>query len=290
MVNRFLSAVIIAGALYGIADAKELIAYSQLTDGYWQIWTVEPDGGNKQKITDSPMDKRDPVWIKAGKAIAFRTHNGQLFTRDLTTKKEEELLTQLRNIANPYYCNATDEIVFVLFDPQATDVGNIWKSGGDGKNPVVLIRDNILKYRPVFSPRGDKVAFVKVDSSTRSHHLWLMNADGSNPRQLTKGKGLMTLPDFSPDNTTITFTSNFNDNNYEIYTLDIASLKINRLTKHPGLDSHSRFSTDGSKVVFVSNRSGNQQIWVMDKDGSNPKQITDGEAESVSPAWGEIKE
>jgi TolB protein len=154
----------------------------------------------------------------------------------------------------------------------------------------VLSRDNILKYQPNFSPQGDKIAFVKTDSTTRSHNIWIMDADGGSPRQLTREKGLSTLPSFAPDGRALTFTSNFKDKNYDIYLLDIASLRITRLTQHPGLDTYSRFSPDGTKLIFVSNRGGNQQIWVMNKDGSGAKQITSGDAESVSPAWGEIKE
>ena len=84
------------------AEASDRIAYSRLTDGYWQIWTIAPDGTDQHKITDSPMDKRDPVWIKDGKAIVFRTNNGQLFMFDLAVKKEQELLTQFKNIVNPH--------------------------------------------------------------------------------------------------------------------------------------------------------------------------------------------
>ncbi len=267
------------------AQAKEQIAFSRVVGGYWQIWTMNPDGTEEKAVTDSPFDKRDPIWVKDDQAIAYRTNNGQLFIFDLKSGSEQELLTQLRNISNPDYNNATGGFIFTRFDPRSTDVSNIWKADESGENSATLTRDNILKYQPVFSFRGDKIAYVQGEPKTLNHHIWLMGADGSNPRQLTTEKGFFTLPSFSPDGTELTLTANYQDDNYEIYTMDIASLKMKRITHDPALDTHSRFSPDGKSLVFVSDRSGTQQIWVMGRDGANPKQITTGTQEAINPAW-----
>jgi Tol biopolymer transport system component len=38
------------------------------------------------------------------------------------------------------------------------------------------------------------------------------------------------------------------------------------------------FSPDGSKIVYTSKKSGNEEIWVMNSDGSNKTQLTDNNA------------
>lgn len=43
-------------------------------------------------------------------------------------------------------------------------------------------------------------------------------------------------------------------------------------------------STEG-KIAFVSDRSGHEDIYLMDRDGSNPVAITNDEAEDSQPAW-----
>ena len=272
------------------ADAKEAIVFSRQTDGYWQIWTMDPDGSHQRVVTSSKIDKRDPVWIQSGKGIAFRTNNGELFTVGLNGDKEKEILTNFKSINNPHYCETTGEVVFVRFDPRTQDASNIWKTDLDGKKAVVLTRDSMLKYQPAFSVDGAKVAFVRADPKTLAHHIWLIDADGSHPRQLTHKTGFSTLPSFSPDGKRVTFTSNYQDGNYEIYILNVENLQITRVTHYPGLDTHSRFSRDGQKLVFVSDRGGNQQVWVMDIDGKNAKQLTSGTEESINPSWGEIRE
>ncbi len=40
-----------------------------------------------------------------------------------------------------------------------------------------------------------------------------------------------------------------------------------------------------SKMAFISDRSGNKELWVMDWNGSNPKQLTKHGAIALAPAW-----
>lgn len=46
-----------------------------------------------------------------------------------------------------------------------------------------------------------------------------------------------------------------------------------------------RFSPDGSRVVFGSDRSGSIEIWIADRDGSNPVQLTFLASRSGTPRW-----
>ncbi|VAW47765.1 tolB protein precursor, periplasmic protein involved in the tonb-independent uptake of group A colicins, partial [hydrothermal vent metagenome] len=117
------------------------------------------------------------------------------------------------------------------------------------------------------------------------HHIWTMDTDGKNLKRITSGKGFETHPSFSPDQKYISFTSNRNGTDYEIYTTTLAG-EVQQITHNPGLDTNPCFSSDGQKIVFVSNRSGTQQIWMMDQDGSNPVALTEAETPSVDPAWG----
>src|SRR5207247_2380669 len=49
---------------------------------------------------------------------------------------------------------------------------------------------------------------------------------------------------------------------------------LKRLTESPGYDAEGSYSADGKQIVFCSQRSGDLQLWVMDADGSHPRQLT----------------
>src|SRR5581483_3869163 len=58
-----------------------------------------------------------------------------------------------------------------------------------------------------------------------------------------------------------------------------------RLTNNPADDWQPDISPDGSKIVFVSNRDGKGEIYIMDADGSNQRNLTNNPANDDSPAW-----
>ena len=59
-----------------------------------------------------------------------------------------------------------------------------------------------------------------------------------------------------------------------------------RLTTGPAFDMQPRFSPDGRFLAFISDRGGLFNVWVMDADGKNPRQVSREERWWVnSPAW-----
>jgi TolB protein len=110
-------------------------------------------------------------------------------------------------------------------------------------------------------------------------HLWLLpDGDLNKARQLTFGErsfdGYAGIA-WSPDGK-IVFSS-FAGNVTDLYSMNPDGSNRVRLTANAGLDnSNPSVSHDGRFIVFTSNRSGSRQIWRMDNDGRNQKQLTFG--------------
>lgn len=97
----------------------------------------------------------------------------------------------------------------------------------------------------------------------------------------TTDEGTWMNLDVSPDGREIVF-----DLLGDIYLLPIEGGKARLIAGGPALDIQPRFSPDGTKIAFTSDRSGGDNLWIMDRDGSNPRQVTKEDFRLVNgPAW-----
>lgn len=99
--------------------------------------------------------------------------------------------------------------------------------------------------------------------------------------RFTTTKGTWMSLDVSPDGQTIVF-----DLLGDLYTVPIGGGTATRLTSGLPHDMAPRFSPDGKRVVFVSDRSGDDNLWLMNADGTDPVQLTKGIGSTyLSPDW-----
>ena len=99
--------------------------------------------------------------------------------------------------------------------------------------------------------------------------------------EFTTDEGTWISLDLSPDGETIVF-----ELLGDLYTLPVSGGTATRITSGQGYDMQPRFSPGGGELVFVSDRDGSENLWITNADGTDPRQLTDGERESyVSPEW-----
>ena len=99
--------------------------------------------------------------------------------------------------------------------------------------------------------------------------------------ELNLTEGTWMNLDVSPDGRTIAF-----DLLGDIYTMPITGGQAKLLRQGLAWESQPRFSPDGSKLLFTSDAGGGDNIWIMDADGSNARQITNESFRLLNnPAW-----
>jgi Tol biopolymer transport system component len=116
--------------------------------------------------------------------------------------------------------------------------------------------------------------------------IFMANGDGSGLVQLTDEPG----PEFdgmlSPDGTKIVYRDstrgiNMND---EIFVMNVDGSGKRNLSNDPADDWGPAWSPDGTQIAFSSTRGGSlPQLFVMDGDGGNVRQLTEREGEY--PSW-----
>ena len=117
-----------------------------------------------------------------------------------------------------------------------------------------------------------------------------MNADGANPVRVTTnpwpGHAVVdSAPTWSPDGTRIAFDRLENGRD-DLYVVNVDGSGLHQLTTGV-YDEDAAWSPDGTQIAFDgSDRVGTQQIFVVDADGSDRRQLTrSASLYSVVPAW-----
>jgi Tol biopolymer transport system component len=99
--------------------------------------------------------------------------------------------------------------------------------------------------------------------------------------RFTTSTGTWMSVDISPDGQSLVF-----DLLGDLYTLPVTGGRATRITSGLAHDMQPRFSPDGRRLVFVSDRSGDENLYLADADGSNVRPLTTGDgAAYLSPEW-----
>src|SRR5262249_11073408 len=145
-----------------------------------------------------------------------------------------------------------------------------------------------------FSSDRDDARVKTVSNSSRSvQEIYFADYDGANPRRLTNTTTLNLAPAWSPDGQAIAYTTwrPSGSNGFGTYQDVIVSWIYKGLRDTPTNGSPEKqnylpaWSPDGSKIAFTSNRDGNPEIYIMNKDGSGLRRITQNPAIDEAPTW-----
>ena len=170
-----------------------------------------------------------------------------------------------------------------------------YAADGSDRKAVTSSGYNIM---PSWSRDGTRILYSSGPISRGAMEIWVMDADGSNKRQLTfDTPGGNFTPVESPDGSRIAFSAARQGVGHpEVWVMDADGSGQRRLTTTrvtPGQQNvwslHPTWSPDGERISYASTSSGETQIWVMNADGTDQRQITAGLGpdypDANVPAW-----
>jgi len=133
-------------------------------------------------------------------------------------------------------------------------------------------------------PFGHITYTCQIFKVTAQNQICILNADGSGFQRLTTENNKQHYyPSMSPDGKSVVYAAFHEPNIYEIYEVDIATKAVKQLTDRLGNVNGPEISPDGNTIVFKLSTPTTNELWLMDRDGGNPRRIPN--ALGWDPTW-----
>ncbi len=178
-------------------------------------------------------------------------------------------------------------IAFVKKDPNGNHIYLMdVTDSGTGTNVARLTKDADPENYPSCSPDGKKIIYQRDYNGAA---IYVINTDGSNEQRLSPVPGFDVNPSWSPDGSKIIYTRVLG----LIVQGQVPETEIHIMNADGSGDKtilpQSEFSVEprwsaANQIVFMSRMNGGQDIYTMNIDGTNIKQLTNG-ADNGDPQW-----
>jgi eukaryotic-like serine/threonine-protein kinase len=186
-------------------------------------------------------------------------------------------------------------LVFSRVSPDMYNVSLWLLRLGEGYKPLgkeeKVQLSNMTNVGAAWLPHGSAFVFGSATGTNRSNfNLWRMAASTSAiPQRLDFGASNAYSPTISRQGNRLAFVTGKGDLN--IWRIDLKGPAKKPSTPRQFIAStqielYPAYSPDGRKIAFMSERSGSDEIWVCDRDGSNAVQLTSFGGYAVyGPSW-----
>lgn len=228
-------------------------------DGRWiafstgQIYKVSAEGDSLVQLTTGPYAKSGPAWSPDGRWIVYEQMYGPDAERGLwVVRSDGTAQHQLRKPSQEEMC----------IDCPSRDA---WPAAG-----------------PTWSPKGGKIAYVAFENHDGDVHLAVYDTTTAEVDFIYKAPNTIYQPRFSPDGSEILFQIAVHQGGTPIGAIrpDGSGQRWLATGYESGL--LPSWSPDGRHVVYRRytydycryQDPGYGDLWVMDADGSNKRQIT----------------
>jgi len=252
------------------------IAFQSWRNGNWDIYVMNPEGGEQELLVGSPDDEENPTLSPDDRYLYYtRVQPGaadgkrDIYRLQLASRKEEGIIS---SPADDWYpvLSPDGRYLFFCSDRQGRESGPLKKATsaifrwdlekGELKHVVGGTESYMAPY-----PHPLERYLICLTYQNDVYRLVQLDFNGKNIRPLFGDPFHYGSPKFSPDGRKIAFFSN-REGNFDIYLRDLETGELLRLTGHPSHDMSPDFSPDGQRLVFHSNRDGHYQIYAIEMD------------------------
>jgi len=237
-------------------DGKKVLFESKVA-GFYQLFTMNPDGSEITQITQDPWNHDTPSWSSDGTKISFvsdQNKHSVVYIMHVDRTGLERLSPENAESIHPTWSPDSTKVIYCADDdlaPPKKNDASIYVVDVNSKEIKTLITGGVNTY-PSFSPDGKRIAFRKMIGDMNSE-VFVANADGTEPKNLSNHMAFDGWPAWSPDGKLIAFSSNRRAN-YQIHMMNADGSGVRLVANTEGRATEPRWSPDGKTIYFTNCR------------------------------------
>jgi serine/threonine protein kinase len=280
------------------------------TDGYQQVWLMEVgiDGNdnlvaqNFQQLTFTAGDKSKPSWSPDGTKLIFSapsneySPNGVPFADDIwmldLTKPDQEPVDLSRMPGNDHFAAWSPNDKWIAFTSYYREdkTPQLFIMKPDGSNPKRLTELGYSESYAAWSPQGDFLYYIYATGALQVLQMRDQYQNFTTFRKFDQSSnegrlGNVIEPNVSLDGNLLVYTHNF-EGKTNIQTAVLADRgRTWAKVTNTGMDFAPCWSADAKWIVFTSRRDGDAEIYIIDREGGRPTNLTNLASNDTDPAW-----
>jgi TolB protein len=297
MMPRLIAAALLACGMSAHADVGVIagaasVAFVSIRTGDPQIYTRDALG-ELRMVTEGKSLPGQPAWAPNNR-LAFVARVGsttKILVTDENGMAPQRLTADERMEGSPSW--SPDGMSIAYFSRPAeggpTEL-RVVELSSRRSSTLATDKNEMGPTPPSWSADGSRLAFSAIHERDRSH-IWAVARDGSGLRNLSAkavSRGA-AWPAMSPDGKKVAWIADMRER-MPIMVTDIESGESKELTPEKSTNNESpRWSPDGRHIVFASTRASievpHNDIFVMDADGSNVRNLSRHAGDDFNPKW-----
>lgn len=271
-------------------DGKHIAFQSNRSESN-QVWLMRVTGGEPWKLTDFEEGVSGFAWSPDGASLAVVSKASDENSGENEESEEEK--SDVKHITAIRY--KSDDEGFLDMKPR-----NIWIVPAFGGEPKQLTRSDVHDADPVWSPTGDRIAFVTNRTDERhmntASEIWMVTvASGVEQPIFAGAEASFGSPAWSPDGSRIAAVGHREapaggspDNDIYVYNLSeqtetIITSEFNRGVGDSAMsdmvqggESRPLWSSDSSSILFRASDSGGTYIYRVPAAGGEVTRLSEG--------------
>lgn len=246
-----------------------------------EVYVTDYDGANARRITINRALNVFPNWSPDGRSIVYTSYRTGVPDILISNIYAGTMETPTKGAGQNWLPVFSPDGTRIAFTSNRDGNPEIYVMNRDGSDLRRLTNNPEIDSTPTWSPAGTQIAFASGRSGTPQ--IYVVGVDGAGLRRISQ-ESYADRPTWSPAPYNEIAFSARSGPGFDIKILNIGTGETRQITFGEGTNESPAWSPNGRHLAFMSTRAGRSQIFTVDRDGRNIRQITK-DGNNQTPNW-----